>query len=597
MLLAALMAGQGFGRQRSDAALSVVRAHASDYVIYVDSRAAPSVAEAAVDLRDHVARATGATLPIVSTPPASPYIALGDTQESRKAGLSIASMAPDAFVIAPRGRNIFIVGPDSGKGERLESGGTSAGTANGVYAFLERYVDVRWLMPGDAGADIPKRADVLVPELDVRDGPAFAYRRVPYMQNDIPAVAQWSRRQRLGYSLALSHGHNWQAIGPETFEAHPDWFAASKGERVKPGNRYKLETTNPALVEAFAARAIEAFRRDPNVRSFSLSPSDSGGWSDSPESKALYDTDPHGAVSVTPLILKFYNDVARIVRREFPDRLLCGYVYADYLYPPSTGIPPMEPNVCLVLAPSIDYGYPWFRPAVQRELASLLKQWGGAARTTAYYDLHSQLEQTLSAPTPASARILGFLFSNAASSGMKGVYVYGVPDWGYGAATNYVEARLAWNPYADAAALLAEFYRRAYGPTSGALMMQLNDRLEGALEEFYLSHPEAAYSLTGDMLREVYARLYPDLERSYAQALAGASEPAARSRLEMFGRNLILLRWNLRRDSLIPDAPSPLARSDAELLQLLREWATDLATAPETRAAAHARLQGRPPGN
>jgi hypothetical protein len=233
---------------------------------------------------------------------------------------------------------------------------------------------------------------------------------------------------------------------------------------------------------------------------------------------------------------------------------------------------------------------------VRQEVAALLKQWGEAARTTAYYDLPSQLEQTLSAPTPASARILGFVFSNAATSGMKGVYVYGIPDWGYGAATNYVEAKLAWNPHADASALLEEFYRRAYGPASGVLMKQLNDRLEQSLERFYLSHPEANYSLTSEMLVDVYAISYPDIERSYALALERCTEPVARSRLEMFGRNLILLRWNLRRENMIRDAPSALARSDAELLQLLREWATDLATAPETRAAAHARLQGREPG-
>jgi len=595
LLLAAVVAGLGTGRPRSDFALPVVRTHTSDYVIYYDSRAAPSVAEAAVDLRDYVARATGASLPIVSAAqaPPPPFIALGDTRESRNAGVTIDGMPPDAFVIAPRGQNVFIAGPDTGKGERLESGGTSSGTANGVYAFLERYVDVRWLMPGDAGSDVPRRPGVLVPAVDVREAPAFASRRVPYMQNDNAAVAEWSRRQRLGYSLALNHGHNWQVIGPELFEAHPDWFAASNGHRPKPGTRYKLETTNPALVEAFAAKAIEAFRRDPNLRSFSLSPSDgSGGWSDSAESAAWYDKDPQGALSVTPLILKFYNDVAWIVGRQFPDRLLCGYVYAQYLYPPSAGMPPMEPNVCLVVAPNIDYGYQLFRPAVRQDFAALLKAWGHAARTTAYYDLPSQLVQTSSAPMPASASILGFAFSTAASSGMKGVYVYGVPDWGYGAATNYVEARLAWSPHADAYALVAEFYERAYGPASGVLMKQVNDRLEGALEQFYLSHPKANYNLTPDMLREVYARSYPDLERSYTLALERSSEPAARSRLEMFGRNLILLRWNLRRENLIPDAPSPLAHTDVELLRLLDEWATDLATAPETRAAARARLKG-----
>jgi hypothetical protein len=275
--------------------------------------------------------------------------------------------------------------------------------------------------------------------------------------------------------------------------------------------------------------------------------------------------------------------------------LLCGYIYAQYLYPPTTGIPAMEPNVCLVIAASIDYGYQLFRPVVRQELAALLTTWGHAVKTTGYYDLPSQFDQTLSAPSPASARILGFAFSNAASSGMKAVYVYGVPDWGYGAATNYVVARLAWNPRADADALVAEFYRRAYGPASGAVMKQLNDRLEAALDRFYVSHPKANYNLTPDMLRDVYALSYPDIERSYLQALETCSDAAARNRLEMFGRSLILLRWNLGREHLIPDTPSALARTDVQLLQLLGEWATDLATAPQTRAAAKARLEGKAP--
>jgi hypothetical protein len=594
LLLVAALAGLGVVRARPASVLAVVRAHASAYVIYYDDRAATSVVEAAVDLRDHLARATGAVLPIVHAPkaPPAPFIALGDTREARSAGVTIQDMPPDAFVIASRGANLYIAGLDTDHGQTLETGGTSAGTANGVYAFLERFVDVRWLMPGDAGADIPKRADVLVPAGDIKEAPTFPYRLVPYIQNDNIDVARWTRRQRLGYSLALQHGENWEIIGPELFSTHPDWFAASHGRRPKPGFRYKLETTNSGLVEAFAAKAIEAFRRNPKLRSFSLSPADgSYGWSDSAESVALYDNDPSGGVSLTPMILKFYNDVARIVGRQFPDRLLCGYVYAGYLYPPSAGVPAMEPNVCLVVAPSIDYGYQLFRQSVRHDFASLLKTWGRAVHTTGYFDLPSQLVQTMSAPTPASAGILGFVFSTAAASGVKAVYVYGVPDWGYGAATNYVEAKLAWSPYADAHALVAEFYQRAYAPASGVVMGQLNDRLEAALEQYYVSHPKANYNLTPDMQREVYVRLYPDLERSYLSALALCADPAARTRLEMFGRNLILLRWNLRRDNLLADTPSPLARSDVEMRKLLGLWATDLATAPGTRVAASTRLQ------
>jgi uncharacterized protein DUF4838 len=583
---------------QGDRALTIVRDHKSLYSIYFDSHAPQTVETAAGELREYIRRATGAELRFVKADhaPDGPFIALGRTGESIAAGVTSERLPADGFVIAARGSNLFIAGPDSADGERLPGGGTTSGTLNGVYGFLERSLDVRWLMPGAGGTDVPARTDLAIPAVDATDGPGFQYRRLAYIQVEPDGrgdVSVWSRRLRLGYSLALSHSHNWDVIGPELFESHPDWFASRDGRPARPDSRYKLETTNPELVAAFAQKAIDAFRRDPNLRSFSLSPSDSEGWSDSAASRALYDRDSQGALSVTRLVLRFYNDVARIVGREFPDRLLCGYVYAQYLYPPASGIPPIEPNVCLVVAPNIGYGYQLFRPAVKRDFAAVMKAWGGAARTTAYYDLPSQLEQTYSAPTPASASLLGFAFSTAAAAGMKGVYVHGVPDWGYGAATNYLEARLAWNPNADASALLAEFHRRAYGDASGALIQAAYARLEQSLERHYLSHPKADYTLTPDLLRDVYAPAYPELERSYGEALRQCPGPAACGRLKMLGKNLIVLRWNLRLDNLIPDTPSPLAQSDAELRRLLREWASDLATSPETRAATLAKLEGR----
>ncbi len=98
------------------------------------------------------------------------------------------------------------------------------------------------------------------------------------------------------------------------------------------------------MIQHYAQTAIEAFRQNPKLSVFSLSPTDSDDWSTSTASKGLYDRDPHGKRSFTPLVLKFYNDVAKIVGREFPDRKLAGYVYASYLYPPSAGVPRLEPN-------------------------------------------------------------------------------------------------------------------------------------------------------------------------------------------------------------------------------------------------------------
>jgi hypothetical protein len=490
-----------------------------------------------------------------------------------------------------RGRNVYIAGLDTQARVRLPEGGVSTGTLNGVHTLLEKFLSVRWLFPGDIGDDVPLASMFSLPPIDITESPRFSSRRVPYLQDDKAEVRQWMQRQKLGYSIDLNHAHNWNVIEPELFDTHPDWFAASQGIRVPPTGRYKLETTNSDMVAAFASRATDAFRRDPTLYSFSLSPSDTTtGWSDSPESRALYDVDPNGVHSVTPLILKFYNDVARKVRASHPDKLLCGYIYADYLYPPSAGIPKIEPNVCLVLAPSIDYGFQLFRPTVRREFARLLDAWRGATPNMAYYDLPVHLEQDFAAPTPPAPEILSYVFVKAADVGMKGIYVYGIGSWGYAAVTNYAIAKLAWNPELDARSMVDEFYDRAYGHEAGLTMKHLYDVLEDQLRDYYLKHAEVRYVLTPEMLKDIYARHYEEIENLYLQASLQTTDMRQRQRLELFGRALAAFRWNLERLKLIPQDTSPLSLSDDEMKALLEAPESVLALAPAVRSAAQRAL-------
>ncbi|MEO6907793.1 MAG: DUF4838 domain-containing protein, partial [Abditibacteriaceae bacterium] len=109
--------------------------------------------------------------------------------------------------------------------------------------------------------------------------------------------------------------HSWTETVPESlWDTHPDWFAMNEnGQRRNPYQTpsYKLETTNPGLVKYFAEKAIAAMKANPEMYSYSLSPSDGWGWSQSPESKVVFDPPTPGSPipSVTPLILKFYSDV------------------------------------------------------------------------------------------------------------------------------------------------------------------------------------------------------------------------------------------------------------------------------------------------
>ncbi|HOQ29007.1 MAG TPA: hypothetical protein PLH36_09720, partial [Armatimonadota bacterium] len=110
----------------------------SQYAIYHAPDAPDTVKMAATELRDYIRQATGASLPI-SQQPREPMLSLGANAAARAAGLSTQGIPLEGFRIVTRGRNLFILGPDTAEGERTPEGGTSAGTRNGVYAFLEEY--------------------------------------------------------------------------------------------------------------------------------------------------------------------------------------------------------------------------------------------------------------------------------------------------------------------------------------------------------------------------------------------------------------------------------------------------------------------------
>lgn len=333
----------------------------STYSIVLPTNAPSSIQAAAKELQQDIAKSTGATLPISKSDSATgPIISLGATSQATTAGVDLKGVGEEGYRILTKNDNIYIIGTDTADGKITKDGGTSNGTANGVYSFLEDYLGVRWLMPGALGLDVPTISTFTVDDINKTDTPFFINRREPYIQNGLPAVQKWQDQQKLGYSFRINHGHNWtNTVKPELFKDHPDWFPMIDGKRVPPSGRYKLETTSPGLVNYFAQAAVDSLKANPQFNTFSLSPSDSRGWSESPESKALYDPVPpgHKSPSVTPLILKFYRDVSDIVAKEDPDAKLAGYIYADYLYPPQKGGMTLPDNFYPVIAPSIDYGF------------------------------------------------------------------------------------------------------------------------------------------------------------------------------------------------------------------------------------------------
>lgn len=568
--------------QGAEGSVTVASEGKSDYVIVHGPQAPATVREAAAELQHYLEKSTGARLPIVTAEPAegAPAIYLGDGPWAVRAGIKAADLPWEASRILVRDGEILIVGRDTADGEVTPQGGISPGTRHGVYLFLEQALGVRWLLPGEDGEVVPEHRVLTVAGMDRTDAPSFERRRLPYT-GDGDDVALWRQRQRLGGSLDIFHGHNWKpTVPPELFAQHPDWFPMRNGERVPPAGRYKLETTNPGLIAHYAQRAIEEFDRKPKLYSYSLSPSDSGGWSESPESMALQEKDPRGGHSVTPLVLKFYNDVARIVAEKHPDKVLPGYIYSTYLYPPAGGVPPVEPNVFLVVAPHISYGFTLYREDIRKDWLSVMDAWAGASNHLGYYDLMNWWQQEIGAIEPVAVPIVKFVFENLRRyPKVESVFLYGREAWGSGGASNYILARMMWDPSLDPEALRREYFTQAYGTQAAVPLLAMDDLLDTVFAHEYRENDQARYIPTPEMLRRIYSEEnFAVLRRLYSEASAAPMTGAERKRLEMLGLNFSVLEWNLVSRGLLAAEPSsPFHRTDAAVLAALSDPANRIA--------------------
>ena len=557
----------------------------SGYVIFAETNAPATVRLAADEVQRAVAVSTGVKLPIVHAPPAAPMVCMGDNAAARAAGLSTAGLPDDGFRIVTRGGNLYILGKDTPDGFP-QKGWESRGTLFGAYEFLERVVGVRWVMPGELGEEIPARARLTVPDLSVEQAPAFPIREIHDIQNQIRSpdprdtrgdllVDRWLLRQKCANvsdafkssRQKILHHHAWDMyIKPEDMAAHPEFTAVD-------GSKGKFCTTNPQLVALFAQRVIEWLDQHPQFRSAPISPEDGGEFCRCPRCQALCRTkDWHGQSSITPLILKFYNDVARLVAQKHPDRILAGYVYYNYMYPPDQPMK-MEPNVFLVLAPLNYYGWGLAKPAYAAELPKLIAAWTAVTPNFGYFNWSVWFRSLNGTPLPPALPILKLELPTLHRCGVKMAGMVGTGAWGYGGPSNYILAKLLWNAEADVDGLYREWLQVAYGPAAPTMERFYGMILERILERKRLEplpYSGDNYEVNYDFVEKVYKPIFPELERLYLEALSKAATAKQRGRLEMMGDNLVMLHFNMRKAKML-QAPeqSHFYRTDAQYAEFL----------------------------
>lgn len=525
--------------------------------IVIPSDLPPRTRDAAVTLADYIEKISGQCPEIVEGardqfPARAIFVAPQPGLEAIFPGVKFEFEHLEETLIAANANHLFVGGRDRWNPDFTEEKGRLAmktgiqqeyGTANAVYTFIRDQLDVRWLWPGED--DFTRRKRITVAAGETRYHPQFRarggmFQRLSLGNNKEGIDELWSRFQRVQLdSMELSGSHGFGEWWGKYGKTHLEYFAAGpdgtrRPVRFNPKNT-KLCASNPAVWDQWLADVEKQLAANPIQRVINVSPNDgyvSGhcvcenclAWDHPDGQKAQWGFGKgvkYEGVVQTDRDVRFANTLGRMLKKRFPNRELYLQLHAYGLAREAPiGVVP-DDNVVITSVSSFHMRSPAARKLAMRQH----DDWSKKAKNLMWRpNLGSQAGLRWGMPDVAMTQA-GEDFRFVADRNGTGVFFdMHWFHWSTQGPQYYALAHLAWNPYADVAALMDEYYQRAYGPAASE-MKRYWHLLEQTRMEFVAEEPsrQRAFDIPKKYTAEWLAKANGLLDSAMAK-LAGADE-------------------------------------------------------------------------
>lgn len=356
--------------------------------------------------------------------------------------------------------------------------GTAEDLAFGVYDFLERYVGVRWIMPGEVGEIVPLNRDIILPPTLRIDVPTFSSRHFPVGRS---AEAQpWATRLRSISEISFHHSLGRVFKG----QVHGEVAPFIEGERFVPGST--LVGWQPCFSSLETLRiGVKATRKNLDSSSkntFSLGINDSSlktlsGFCECPVCLAVDGQRSNflGKRHRSETYYSFCNQVARLLDDEGREGFRLGCLaYSEVAQAPSFDL---EEGIIPFL--TFDR-HKWIDPKLEGEGRAVTAEW--ADRASGGIGFYDYMYGTSLYTFPRMyIQQMARNYRFAASVGVTAHYAeYG--GWADGPKP-YIALKLQWDPYLDVEVLLDEWCRLCVGEAAAPHLRRYYD----LWEEFWTS--------------------------------------------------------------------------------------------------------------
>lgn len=419
--------------------------------------------EAVREMRKLIKRASGADLPIVSEPQQGTIsIHIGRTTFVKRQNIDLGNLDADGFVIRfPDENNILILGP------------SDWGTEFGIYEFLERYLGVRWLMPGPDGTYVPTMDTIQVLRNDLRDEPAFFSRK--FFGLCLPEQRLWARRNRLHSRIEFHH--NLFKLFPYSDEKnHPEFFPVIDGKRYFPAREDYISNwqpcfTAPGIVDTAIKRIVQYFDEHPEAVSFSLGVNDGRGHCQCKHCCALDANRKNmiGRDHLSDRYITWANAVVEGVLKHHPDKWFGFLAYSEIFEPPD--VVKLHPR----LIPYMTYDrMQWIDADIRSQSENLTKKWAQLTSTVGWSDYIYGAAYLVPRVYP---HLMADYYRFGYNHGVRVQAAEAYPNFGEGPKL-YTSLKLQWDPFLNVDDLLDEWYTLSVGTKATPYIRSYYDHWE-----------------------------------------------------------------------------------------------------------------------
>jgi len=533
-------------------------------VIIQQAGATAAEQHAVEELRLHLSLITGGRFTVLTNPPSTSENAIligpGPLASNLFPEIDLAKLGPEELVISTKGDRLLL------------AGGRPRGTLYAVNRFLQQQCGVRWWTPW--ATNIPQQATLRIPNLNVRQLPAFEYRAPFWFCGFDPlwkvrncVNSEWRNiPPDLGGCLKYKgHAHTFYPLVPPEnyFAERPEWYSLIKGKRTH--NQAQLCLSNPELRDFVVGRVKEWLRESPDAAIISVTQNDWHGACECNKCKAIDDAEGSASGSM----LAFVNYIAEKIEPEFPYVAVDTFAYQYTRKPPKTIKP--RPNVIVRLC-SIECNFrePIDDPSNAAFLSDL-EGWAKICQRLYIWDYTTDFRNYVN-PHP-NWFALGPNLRLFQTNHVRGVFEQGAYQ-GFGGEMAelraWVLAQLLWNPQLDDRALIHEFLEGYYGAAASKPIGAYLELMRRESVGFYLACflRENAPHLKFKPLAEAET-LWSEAER----LVANDAELLARVRQSHLPvRYAFLVNWELlRRECQEQHGSWPLSESRKVVADQFRE--------------------------